>query len=97
MRSGFSIPMSMKDDASPLGQDRRIPSHRAVDEHARATMVSQDAVAHFLDPPPEEQNGCGIGVHELIPTQIAGVPAVLGFLGPHAVRQFAPDPRLKDR
>lgn len=63
----------------------------------RFPMTLQDAIAHFLDLTVEEQDMCGIGVHEAILTQIDGVPAALGFLRPHAIRRLASDPSFKDR
>jgi hypothetical protein len=52
----------------------------------------RDAVAEFLSLSPEDQQYCGIGVHEAIIKQIDGVPAALGFLRPYAIRTLAADP-----
>ncbi len=57
----------------------------------RAHFTLRDAVTHFLTLPPEEQQYCGIGVHEALLTEIEGIPAALGFLRPHAIRTLSED------
>ena len=57
----------------------------------RAHFTLRDAVTHFLTLPDDEQQYCGIGVHEAILKQIDEVPAMLGFLRPHAIRTLSQD------
>jgi hypothetical protein len=72
--------------ASPIPWDKKVEFfHSGPDlQVARAHMLLRDAVEHFLYLPPEEQDRCGIGLHEAIVRTMDSQPTALGFLRPNA-------------
>ena len=81
-------------DGDPVGQDCGVLPFRPVAERrARASLFARrrdPASLRFRRM--QDQDHCGIGIHEVVLVHVAGIPSALGFLQPPAIRVLAQDP-----